>query len=1500
MKSTLSFMLLIAIMGFLYGQTVSIPHTQDFDDLVFPQPQSGWVVRAADSDAFDWYRFEGAVRSDSYISGVGNLHPDNWLISPSFQFVTGRTYTVRFDWKQYTGNYTDRLSVYTMAGNTSGDCSSENANTVQLWSEVTSSSEWQTVVVSYTPSATVTRFIGFRHHNSYAQWSVMIDNVSIYENVDHDLYAVRLSGPTIYNSNNEYTLTIYNNGDLDVADGDYSIQMYRIVVDNPDALLGDAITETPAILSLGKVEFPISAASWALDSPTETTHQIYAKIVYSTDTTPINNTSNTIGFTVLPSSLTVVDLMTAGANTVVNTHPVNYRYNYSVSQVIFTATQLHDLFSFGQITNISLRFFNYNVPDGLPVQIYLANAPTNLNTFTSPTAWYPFEHFTKVYDNPLPIGNTTGQGAVKQFMIEIGAGNGADSEDFYYLGENLIMMMHRRDTVYYSYYNAWHHNPGNTNINRALYYNTDSPGIINITNLSNLVGTQDISYPKVMFYIDHKAPGTLNGGVYIAGTNPNEPPVPIENAMISVANNPAMFTYTNDVGLYNLPNIFTDSAINVTAFGYVSQSIATSEIPWVDDDDVWFATKEIYLVARTDNVRQISGIVKVNDSNSAINGVEVVLTGYCEPTTTTTGTNGNFSFSSLYANETYTITINHPGYNPYTQEINVGNDNVVGIEIVLTETIQPPLAVFASEHPTLEDTTQLMWLNPLWEHTSFSYARPAFDNGVSANSGGASVFTIAHRYLGSYFQGLGIGGFDLYKVSFIPYIDTASYTVKIWTTTNPYLANPGTLEPLCVIPVANIVAQQLNEVALPFPIPLPPQLDNEGVLIDGQIFVGIEIETSSGYPAAIDYVNQFTRYSDLILEDGLWQFGSVLGIPGAWCIYLSAVAPEVEEVEPPTPMMYSREIDAPTSQSTNVSTQLSAHNPGFTTSIDNLYLGRTPNRVTRAFSGAFEVYRMAYTANIPNSPLETVTIPDINNRNMYYIDTTWDTLPPQIYKYAVTAVYTGSAYPGTGNKSDPMYSNNILNLQRGTVTVNVSMQQISLAGAVISMSSSDVEIPDLEYTLTTIDAGTHIFDDVYLNKAYDVTVTTSNMTLYSRSHTFSEINSVLNISLLASDIIHSETFNGTQPIGWANIDADNDGYLWKFNLNTDEFAGVNDGSTAAYSESYCNDNLECVFPDNWLISPPIELPSESDIFFEFFVAAVNPLHPSDRLLVYITSVSDSEIGWELFLQNRQTITGLTSPGPASETLFGDTTLLTDFIVTDDEYSAKNFDISEYAGQFVRVAFRHAFCQDMFAVKISNMTISSASYVPVRVTGSVVTMVDNVAVPVPNATVSISTANTISTTTSNNGTFVLNNVPGDATYTVIVTKTGYIENNSTQITVSLADHDISTPIMLVIDPTSDSDITSPILTTLKANYPNPFNPTTTIAFDTHKKGHVTVDIYNVKGQKVKTVANSVLEAGSHKVVWNGQDDNGHSVSSGIYFYRMQTEGYRAVKKMVLMK
>jgi hypothetical protein len=101
------------------------------------------------------------------------------------------------------------------------------------------------------------------------------------------------------------------------------------------------------------------------------------------------------------------------------------------------------------------------------------------------------------------------------------------------------------------------------------------------------------------------------------------------------------------------------------------------------------------------------------------------------------------------------------------------------------------------------------------------------------------------------------------------------------------------------------------------------------------------------------------------------------------------------------------------------------------------------------------------------------------------------------------------------------------------------------------------------------------------------------------------------------------------------------------------------------------------------------------------------------------------------------------------------------------------------------------------------------------------------------------------------------------------------------------------------PVANDDLVQSPISKLSV-YPNPFNPSTTIAFQTPVAQPLSVELYNLKGQKVRCLLDGTLESGNHRLVWDGKDDHGRQVSSGIYFAMVRGKSYRQTIKMVLMK
>jgi hypothetical protein len=85
-----------------------------------------------------------------------------------------------------------------------------------------------------------------------------------------------------------------------------------------------------------------------------------------------------------------------------------------------------------------------------------------------------------------------------------------------------------------------------------------------------------------------------------------------------------------------------------------------------------------------------------------------------------------------------------------------------------------------------------------------------------------------------------------------------------------------------------------------------------------------------------------------------------------------------------------------------------------------------------------------------------------------------------------------------------------------------------------------------------------------------------------------------------------------------------------------------------------------------------------------------------------------------------------------------------------------------------------------------------------------------------------------------------------------------------------------------------------------NYPNPFNPSTTIKYSVPKNSNIKVRIYNMMGQLIKTLVNESKSPGNYEVQWYGKNEENLSVASGIYFYQLESENFVKTNKMILLK
>ena len=119
-------------------------------------------------------------------------------------------------------------------------------------------------------------------------------------------------------------------------------------------------------------------------------------------------------------------------------------------------------------------------------------------------------------------------------------------------------------------------------------------------------------------------------------------------------------------------------------------------------------------------------------------------------------------------------------------------------------------------------------------------------------------------------------------------------------------------------------------------------------------------------------------------------------------------------------------------------------------------------------------------------------------------------------------------------------------------------------------------------------------------------------------------------------------------------------------------------------------------------------------------------------------------------------------------------------------------------------------------------------------------------------------------------------------------------------ISIVNSDFMRESIVMNEPASISENDAPVSFGLDQNFPNPFNPTTTISFSVPDNGNMTLKVYDILGRHVRTLVDGTYSAGNYNIVWDATDMNGDMVSVGVYFYTIQSGNHRATKRMLLLK
>jgi hypothetical protein len=1498
MKKILFIAILFAMtMGMLYSQD-AVLLDENFDGNQWPP--TGWTL-GPNVGGFNWFNASaldlggrngsvGAAASRSWDnSAEAPVLANNWLVTPPLSLAAGTAYDLKFWYIAQDQSWpADRISVFISTTTNTVDLGNL-ANWIVLMPELTvTAGPWREISISLAAYAGENVYIAFRHHQpNNDMFIVKIDDVSVTRALDNDLAVTAFTGPTTVfaTTTGSYSVTVANLGGVFVDDEQYGIKIYSMVGTTPnpgsDVLLK---TEEATISMTGGATqtytFDIDGAF-----PPAGLNSLYAHIYYTNSTVdenPANNFSDILAVNKRFDADAGVTIAGVPA-TETNGSPFNYHWENNLSQTIYLASELAEFPAGSAITHLTYRFNAIgDVPANIPLSIWMAHH--GADTFTATNGWKPFNELTAVWvSTPYPHTQTPGTRDI-EFELQT---------PFIYDGTSNLLIMtqrHRPPNAWFNSGNSWVAT-STVGVNRTLRAQADSPTYDPSVNYPT--GSFFAGYPNIIML----SSSAENRGE-LSGTVEDEQGTPVPGVLVSVLGT-SDFDTTDSDGNYFIPGTSRHAPIRFTKEGWYTQTWnpvettpGANEFVWTGSVGNWEAEIYVEFVPRSQHV--FSGTVKGNNTGAGVEGARVFVTGYINRDVTTAA-DGTFSFPVLYGDGdlNYVITVRAAGYDRYFDDETLIelSAEVSGLTIVLEEAMRDVGSVRA-EIITVEatDKVKLTFGDPSFRQARFSHSDGVAVDGIGTN--GPNQFKVGHRYTQAHLEEMGASELSLWKVGFVPNNTAATYTVEIFNPAAGAFPN-ATAPAYSQTAVGPFVNMAWHEVELTTPFNIPES---------GDLMVMISINTPSGHPAGIDGAPTVVGFGNVMFFGGDWTLlTDITTIQGNWAIMCWANEPTTPDAPPialvpnrVTPQTFPVNSDTSLlSLSGDVLDPSSAIRPAF-------HL----RDYSRNMTGDFVINRLAAgTTELPETPLIIVTPTELEEdgaRFFTWTDASWANVADGMYRYSVQTQYGPIVYPEPGDDrvSNPIFSNTVNKNATGTITVSVAR---SGGGTVVGAQVTMRLLPEGAPVTQTITTGTTtVFNDVALGVPHNVRVNMPGVGSYENVHVFNTAPFTLPITIVATNTIFAQDFNNFPYLGWANIDADGDDFDWR---GSAVGRSGQIGDFAAFSESYCLTSGLCLFPDNWLISPVINVPNlpGSEITLEFWVAsdATGGTRLREKLVTYVTTDVTVQTP-HAFIDDFHPWNANPNYSELDDDLNEDAEMIDVFVATNNQWVRRAQNLTPYMGQPIQIAFRHSFVSDQQAIKLDDLRLFSFTPPPrFTVSGTVRNNADNQ--PIEGVVVTLFGLENFSGTTNEAGVFTIPQVFGLYTYSYTVVKSGFVTLNGT-IEVSALDYTFAAALLMTpTDDVNDDDVVAPVVATaLKNNFPNPFNPTTTIAFDMATEGFVTIDVFNIKGQKVTTLVNGFESAGSHTVVWDGRDDDGRTTASGVYFYRMQTENYSSIKKMVLMK
>ncbi len=832
-----------------------------------------------------------------------------------------------------------------------------------------------------------------------------------------------------------------------------------------------------------------------------------------------------------------------------------------------------------------------------------------------------------------------------------------------------------------------------------------------------------------------------------------------------------------------------------------------------------------------------------------IEGARVDLTGY-NSFTEYTDADGYFYFEWVTENQTYEIRIRTSGYEEYNSEVFVEYYNIDLGDIVITYIPPQPIQLVATESSDYQSVT-LNWSIGNGDMTEFRYDDGIITGQLGYAGGGEDVRLGAAHFCYA----------EIYSVKWYLTDEGGPHNaVDLYIYGLDGSGLPDTNDELFSATSIGNTDLEWNTLELDETISAP---NGFFICLNYPVgFLGLGTDDGSGDP--YEYISG-TQWVTNAASSNDWHDPDEYGYPLNFAIRAEGL--NYGEIE----------YDARQSERSDVAREMISEAP--------VYFGgfQMPEVATTRLDRPDSTYHITFYRfyeDDADDPSQWIYLGegDYTYPDTTFVDETWDDAEWGEHQWA--AAYQSE----DGNTTGTIFSNVMPRIYCPVYEVHVSTNSgESAAGAYVNLENIDGDENHV-YEAFTNEDGIAFFYPVWLG-IYTLSVSLDGFDDYFQENVLIEdlqgeeyyvelTETLLPVTIGEGyvdgndlfmcwyppndppDLFYYEDFEeGVVPEDWIVLDEDEDGYTWEI---IPEDWEVYEGEHAIGSASYINE-IGPLYPDNWLITPPLEINGNTQ--FSFWLAGQDPDWVWDHYAVRLST------------------TGI-APEDFTELLFEET-------LEDAGWHQVVLDLSEYSGSTCHVAFNHCDCVNMYWIKLDCIEFITEEST-VSLTRNAVKERKQVPAPGDRSLLGYKitrNGQTLVELQTETEYWDMNLSPGDYTYGIFaVYTTGE-----------------AAPFWFYFGGATNEGGISEYSNMLLGNSPNPFNPVTRIGFSLAQDSHVVIEVFNVRGQRVKLLTDDLLKSGGHDVTWQGDDDAGNIVSSSIYFYRMKVDGKPVgVKKMMMMK